>query len=467
MEAFDGLFAQTRGAFGQERLFQNARALATASILALGRHTVTGLLTTAGRQDDDWSSAYRLFERDRVDRAALFSPARDAVLGSLDPEDPLVVVLDDTLLRKRGRKVCGTSWKRDPLGPPFHTNLVWGQRFLQVSAMLPEEGGGGRARAIPIDLIHAPVAKRPGRGAPDEAWERFRERQREMRAGALGAGCLAELRGRVGSRRIVCAVDGGYTNSTVFRDVPEDTVLIGRIRKDARLYEVPGGREARRGRTRYYGEPLPTPEEIRRDEGILWQEVEAFAAGRRHGFMVKSIERVRWRGTGQSDVRLVVVRPLAYRLSKDSKLLYRQPAYLICTDPSLSLGQVIQAYAWRWEIECNFRDEKTVFGVGEAQVRTQSAVESLPALMVASYAYLLLAAHRVGCDAGSSARPKWNPAKPTDRCSTQQMVSLFRCQLWGIGMGVNKTHFAVESHVGPNGVFFKNSLSSAIYHARK
>jgi hypothetical protein len=31
-------------------------------------------------------------------------------------------------IRKRGRKISGTAWKRDPLGPAWHTNFVWGLR---------------------------------------------------------------------------------------------------------------------------------------------------------------------------------------------------------------------------------------------------------------------------------------------------------------------------------------------------
>jgi hypothetical protein len=86
-------------------------------VLALGRHTVSNMLATAGRAFEDWSSAYRLFGRERIDRNALFAPARMAVLARLDPHKPMVVMMDDTLIRKRGRKVYGAAWKRDPLGP--------------------------------------------------------------------------------------------------------------------------------------------------------------------------------------------------------------------------------------------------------------------------------------------------------------------------------------------------------------
>src|ERR1035438_6925244 len=67
---------------------------------------------------------------------------------------------------------------------------------------------------------------------------------------------------------------------------------------------------------------------------------------------------------------------LAYRLRKGSKLLYRDPAYLICTDPELDPRQIIETYFQRWDIEVNFRDEKTLLGVGQAQVRAAASVES-------------------------------------------------------------------------------------------
>jgi hypothetical protein len=425
------------------------------------------MLTAAGREFEDWSSAYRLFGRERVDREALFAPAQSAVRQYTDPSEALVVMMDDTLIHKRGRKVCGAAWKRDPLGPPWHANFVWGQRYLQMSAALPEPDGNGRAVAVPIDFVHAPSAQKPKKDAPPEAWDEYRGRQNAMKLSVLAAKRLRELPSRMPGKQIICAVDGGYTNQTVFRNLHRDTILIGRIRKDARLCRIPAESSVRPGRKKYYGEPLPTPEEIRMDDSIPWQKVEAFAAGKRHTFEVKTISGIRWRGAGDHDVSLVVVRPLAYRPKKKAKLLYRDPAYLLCTDPGLSLEQLLQAYLWRWEIELNFRDEKTVMGVGEAQVRTRSSVESVPALVVASYAYLLLAAYSGGCRALSLPRPKWYPAKPADRCSTQKMIALFRTQLWGLAINMNKTRFADFNAHRTNRVFSSCSLSSAVFYARK
>jgi len=46
---------------------------------------------------------------------------------------------------------------------------------------------------------------------------------------------------------------------------------------------------------------------------------------------------------------------------------------------------------YRWEIECNHRDEKSLLGVGQGQVRNPDAVRRLPQLQVAGYSLLLLA----------------------------------------------------------------------------
>jgi hypothetical protein len=238
--------------------------------------------------------------------------------------------------------------------------------------------------------------------------------------------------------------------------------LIGRVRKDARLFRSPYEEESpRRGRRRFYGAALPTPEQIRQDESICWQKVEAFAAGRVHEFDLKVISPVRWKGTGDKDVTLVVIRPLAYRNSAGSKLLYRDPSYLLCTDINLPIDKLLQAYLWRWEIELNFRDEKTVLGVGEAQVRNPVSCESVPALIVASYAFLLLAGCSKDVDSSCLPLPKWRDSEPPKRCTTQQFISLFRAQLWGMGMNSIKTHFVSSTSQMRTPFYSKGSLNVA------
>ena len=339
---FEHLFDQTRAAFGQERTFLRAKALAMSALVALGRHTISGMLCASAQQFVDWSAAYRLFEQQRFDREALFAPVRRTVLERLQPHQPLVAMMDDTLIRKRGRKVYGTGWRRDPLGPHFTANFVWGQRFLQISAALPSAPTGpGQARGVPIDLVHAPSAARPRKNAPAEVWKEYRRQQQSMKVSAVGAARLAALRSSLDEetwgkdRPLIVAVDGGFTNRTVFRCLPPGTILIGRARKDARLFSavVP---TPRRGRPRWYGAPLPTPEQIRQDGSICWSRVEAFGAGKLHSFEVKTVAPVRWSGTGARDVRLLIIAALVYRPRKGSRLLYPDMSGLTSFAPTRS-----------------------------------------------------------------------------------------------------------------------------------
>lgn len=428
-------------AFAQHRTGCRAERLGLSQLACLGRHTVTGLLYTAGRQFLDWTADYRLFSRDAWEARELFVPITRGLVDLLPPGAPVVGAMDDTHIEKTGTRIPGVSYKRDPLSPAFHTNFVRAQRFLQVSGLLPNADPPGSARAIPIAYEHVPPVPKPKKNATEEEWTVYRQQQREQNLSTHGVQAIRRLREDLDQRHgaadriLVMGVDGSYTNGTVLKNLPPRTTLIGRVRKDAKLYAPPRPEDQQpRGTKRQYGQPLPTPEQILRDETIPWQEAPAYASGKRHTFRVKTIGPVLWSKAGaKQPLRLVVIAPVGYRLRKGSKLLYRQPAYLICTDPDLPLEQVIQYYLWRWDIEVNHRDEKQIIGVGEAQVRSAQSVDRQPALAVASYSILLLAAARVfGTDTprGRLPLPKWQTKRTEQRLSTQELIRQLRSEVW-------------------------------------
>jgi hypothetical protein len=472
MAHFDLLWQQARPAFQQTRTWQRARTLAGGLLACLGRHTITGMLTCSGQQFVDWSAAYRLFEHARISEDRLWAPVRRAVGNLLPVAQAFVAVLDDTLVGKRGRKVSGTAWRRDPLGPPFRPNFIWAQRFLQIAAMLPQGPGASRARAIPIELQHCPSAAPPGRRTTAEQQRQYRLEQQAQRLPAVAAQRLQALRSSLDAdpggaqRPLMVAVDGGYTNRTVFRQIPARTCVVGRVRKDAKLYAPPTPR-AGRGRRRIYGTALPTPEQIRQDERFPWQMVQAYAAGKIHQFEVKVVGPVRWPGAGERDLLLLVIRPLAYRPTKHSRLLYRQPAYLLCTDPTLPLTQILQTYLWRSEIELTFRDEKTIIGLGEAQVRNHRAVSAAPAFVAAAYAYLHVAAATAGLCAARLPRPKWQRTLPDQRHTTGRLIGLLRGELWGRALGVNIDGFAAQRDLTMNALKSRNNAAAAVIYSHR
>lgn len=458
----EALLAQTAPVFASAADHQRVRNQFLAGLLNLGRHTVTGALTTAGRQHHDWSADYRVWQRLPHDQ--IFRHLQQQTLARSD--GPWVVAMDDSATRKAGRRIPGCGWRRDPLSPPFHVNFHWGQRVLQCSAALPAPDGS--ARLVPIDWTEAPVPKKPWRHAGPDEHAAYAEARRQANLNRVAAQRLAHLR-TVTDRPIHFVVDGRFTNRTVLRQLPENTVLIGRIRKDTKLF-APVGTPNPQGRPRRYGAVLPTPEELRTDPTSPWQEVRAWAIDREHGFKLKTMGPVMARIRGVSaPVRVVVIAPLGYRLRRGSRLLYRQPAYLICTDPALPLERVLQHYLWRWDIEVNFRDEKSLLGVSEAQLRQPDAVQRHPAGAVAAYAYLLLAAHDAyGHDQRppSVPLPRWRRHHPPRRPTTSHLISQLRVELWSHCLRPETlSHFRSPSPLDLNSHKLEAHLASAVFYA--
>jgi hypothetical protein len=435
---------------------------------------VTGLLTTSGSQFHDWSATYRLFSQDRLPVAEIFSVVRRAVADQLPAGAPFRAVLDDSLLRRSGLRTPGVAWRRDPLGPRFQTNFVRGQRFLQVSAALP--GSNGNFRLAPIAFVHTPTPQKPKRTASVPARAQYRLAARRSRLGLRATEQMLQLRASLDQdaggkeRTLILAFDGGYTNSTVLRNIPPHTTCIGRIRKDAHLCFLPDpARRKACGRRLRYGADAPTPDQFRSDDSAAWQTMAFTHSGVAHQLRYKLRRDMLWRTAGVTQtLQLVIIAPLAYRPRKGSKLLYRDPAYLICTDPELDPRQIIEAYFQRWDIEVNFRDEKTLLGVGQAQVRAEISVQSAPALAVAAYGMLLVSAQRAfgNSDAGLLPPPKWAASSKAPRTSTQQMIHQLRAEVWGRGLGIESfSDFASHRSAGSKPQKCSFPLASAICYA--
>lgn len=471
---FDNLLNRCSKAFKQTRTAERVRQLAYGLLTCYGRHTVTGMLTACGQQFVDWSSAYRIFGSGRVELDKLFEATTKTVLEEMPAKQMLIAHMDDTIIKKTGKTIPGTAWRRDPLGPPFHTNFIWGQRFLQLSMTLASSEINCQSRAIPVDFHHCPTVKKPKKQGSEEEIANFKEAQKNAKLSYQGSLRIHVLRERLNQQgasdqQLILGVDGSYTNETVLKSLPEKVTLIGRIRKDTRLHSLPNDSKAT-GRKKVYGEQIPTPEQVRQDEEIPWQKAQAWAAGKTHDFSVKIIKDLKWHKAGEKHkLQLIVIRPLGYRLTKQSKMLYRQPAYLICTDSKLEIEKLLQAYLWRWEIEVNFRDEKTLLGCGQAQVRNPESVKNIPAFSVAMYSLMLLAAHRTCKKRNESILPKakWDKVNEQQRLTTSEIINLLRAQLWFKNDKMSFSGFVENEHVNKSLKNPVNPAFSALFYVRK
>lgn len=414
--------------------------------MGLGRHTVTGNICAAGRQFENWNPDYRQFSAPRFDSDLIAGVILRETLDQQAKTGPVVAAMDDSILRKRGKKTPGVSWRRDPLGPPFQVNFVRAQRRLQISIALPQRPEPGPARMIPFDFLHAPTPQKPKPNASPQQWKLYRQAQRLTnitRQGALRVKRLRDFLDRdpdSAPRKLWIAVDGRFTNQNLLRHLPPNTELIGRIRKDAKLFFPPKRQEQPQaaGRKKSYGQLAPTPEQLRADPNSPWLTVPVFAAGKMHAFKVKTLPPILWKTAGaEKPLRLIVIAPLGYRPRKTSRLLYRQPAFLVSTQTQAPLSELLQAYVWRWEIELNFRDQKQIIGVGQAQVRNQNSVQTQPQFATFAYALILLAANRSLNKLNQTLPlPRWRKPNSKPRTSTQDLIRQLRAELWGKALGV-------------------------------
>lgn len=450
LETYDSLLQDWHKVFSQVRTFQRARRLTFGMLVCLRLHLTSRAICALGRQFVDWSADYRLSSRSPWNPHSLFDPIFDRLPVLLaSPSAPIIAALDDTLCKKTGRKIPGVGIARDPMSPAFHVNLCYGLRFVQVSLLVSPIEVPGAARALPVRFDFAPPAVKPNKKAPPEMHEAYKKEKKLRALPLAGLAAMASVRQslderpQTAQRQLILSGDGSYTNKTVLRGLPPRTTFIGRIRKDAKLCLPLPKRAGVTGRPRLYGPPAPTPEQILQDDSIPVVRILCFAAGTLHEIPVKVYGPVYWRKAGADlALLLVLIKPLGYRLRAGSKLLYRQPAFLICTDVRLDLQLFVQSYIQRWEIECNHRDEKSLLGVAQGQVRSPQAVSRLPQLQVAGYSLLLLASLLSSGFQRTNAYltpPKWR--RLAARPSLLDILNLLRQQIFARGIDTPVVHF--------------------------
>ena len=425
------IVADWREVFPQQRTFQRGVRQALGSLVCLGRRCLSRIIWTNGGQQRSWSAEYFLHSRCRWEPQQLFQPILKRALAHC-PQRLVGVAIDDTKLKKTGRSIQQAFYQRDPLSPPFHVNLVLGLRFLQASLLVPlHRTADVSTRALPIRFEEVSRVKRPGKKASEEQKKQYKlaVKQNNLSRSFVRMGQqLREELDQAGGRHkiLVLTADGSFCNRICFAEVPERAVLLARARKDARLclQAVDQGR-------RFYAPEKFTPEQVRKDDGHAWKTTKIFYGGKRRKIRYKEIRNIYWqRGAGKLALRLVVIAPTPYRKSKSRRLYYRDPAYLLTTDLSSSLKQLLQIYFDRWQIEVNHREEKDTLGVGQAQLWNVRSVPKQPVLAVAAYSALLLASLQAfGAERGNAYTelPKWR--RKARRPSCLDLITLLRKEM--------------------------------------
>jgi len=395
----------------------------------------------------NWSASYRVLSVGKWKQEELSWAILDSALEFIGAGEPVMLAIDDTLLRKTGRRIKGCAYARDPLSPPFQANLVWGQRILCVSVLV-RSSGSSAYRAVPVFFLHVPSVKIPAKASPGEK-AALVEEQKKHKMSVVAKELVAAVRRHLdenglSEKKLVVCVDASFSNRSFLYKLPHDVSVVGRCRNDLRL--VRALRKEEKTGKRLYGERLPTPDEMHRDGGVPEHELECGVMHQHAKITYKSMEDVRWpTALLNQSCSIFAIRGQYYR--KYGRRQHTHPAFLVMTgDVAVTgvdgglLGGVdpavlLEAYLLRWEIEVGFRDQKNWLGIGKAQVRNETSVKRTPAFMSACYAMLLMASMKAFDDKRTEVfdpLPKWRTVAPL-RPSIRDLVRQLRTEVLELG----------------------------------
>jgi len=222
--------------------------LVTAWALCPGRRTLTRLWSVIPPERRRRYEAYA-----RWVRTGKWSPDelwRRLVVHLVErwaPEGRLVLLLDDTLVNKRGRKVDGAGYFHDAVTSTAvaHKVTAWGLNVVVLALRLPSPWGG-EPLALPVMIC---LHRKRREGATEE--------EEELSLIELAAWMVFRLIEWLPDHRFRLVADGAY--APLLRYEFPRTAVITRIRCDAALYDLVPPRTGRRGRPRTKGQRLATP----------------------------------------------------------------------------------------------------------------------------------------------------------------------------------------------------------------
>ncbi len=322
-------------------------------LFASGRRTVTTWLRAAGVSDDYQDYYYFLGAVGRKSES-IATQLVALLLRTLPLPKRLLLVIDDSPTKRYGPKVEGADVHRNPTPGPADQPFLYGHIWVTISLTLrhPEWG----ALALPLRAMLY-VRKQTMASIPKSRhWHRFATK---LQLAARLVEWIVPIMKRAG-KTVWIVVDGGYTKRPFLRRVLKlaSLVVVGRLRKDAALRDLPAkrkkGQRRGRGRPRKYGKNrLSLAKRAGQKRG--WQTVECTLYNLAVTKTYKTFLATYAPAGGV--IRVVLV--------KEDHGWYG----FFCSNPDASVVEILQAFADRATIEQDFHDVKEVWGSGQQQVR--------------------------------------------------------------------------------------------------
>jgi len=369
-------------------------------------HCVTETLrATLWHHVKHWTAPYFFMKRGRWSCRRLSRRLLDLVLGRLGLDGPPVLAIDDTLVRRWGRRFDGLGLYPDPTdkNPGAPRRKVWGHCWVVV-ALLWEKARGS--------WFCFPLAARlfvPQRSLPAH-WT-FRTKIE----------LAAELLDRLvaAGRPVIVVVDNLYAKARLLGR--QGLTLVSRLRSNASLYELPPQpTSGRRGRRPLRGPQVAAKDLWRRRSRRRtlkariygrWVTIEAFV-----GVLMPS------RTLGCQPILTLIFPQHSGKLN-----------IFFSTDLAMDPARLLELYAARFKIEDAFDELKTHGGMGDCRQRGFTANKRHVTLCLVAYSLLrLLSVSLAGAEA-IEAEPWWHPAGPPSVTRLRRAVA----KSLGLSLGIS------------------------------
>jgi hypothetical protein len=397
-------------------VFQHVQLLLVGAILAPGKRTVASALRAVSLEDERRFCRYH-----RVLNRAVWSSreASRVLLGLLVeafvPEGPLVLGIDETLERRRGKKISAKGIYRDPVrSSREHFVKTSALRWVCLALLVPVPWA---SRVWSLPFLSALAYS-----------ERYAEEQGKRHKTLVDwAGQLLLLVRRwYPEREIVAVADGGYAALKLLdrcRRLSEPITFITRLRLDAALYEpAPPRHSGQIGRPRLKGDRLPNLSVLAQDPTTEWAPI---TLNDWYGNSKRTIEIVSgtalWYSTGVPAV------PLRWVLIRDPQEEFETQA-LLCTDLAAEPEQIISWFVRRWQMETTFQEVRQRLGFETQRQWSEKALRRTAPVLLGLFSLVTLLAHQHIAEGAQIVRKAawYDKAHPT----FSDALALVRRQLW-------------------------------------
>ncbi len=362
-----------------QRSWRHAEVLLTGAILAPGKRTVTSLLRIMGlAHERRFVNYHRVLNRAEWSARAASRVLLELLLDVFVPTGPVVLGVDDTIERRRGKRTAAKGIYRDPVRSSHgHFVKASGLRWLSLTLLAPIPWAG-RVWALPFLTALAPS-------------ERYcQERGRQHKKLTDWARQLVlQARRWLPGRQLMVVGDSGFAALELLAALSRRGVAcITRLRLDAALYDPASPRlPGTNGRPRTKGKRLATLSAVLADPATPWEcvTVTGWYGGEERVVEISTATAV-WRHSGMPVV------PICWVLVRDPFGRF-DPQALLCTDLAQNPVQVLRWFVQRWQLEVTFHEVRDHLGVEtQRQWSDQAIARTTPCLLGLFSLVTLLAA---------------------------------------------------------------------------